>query len=103
MPRVTVASATRCTASPYAAKRRGDVDALRVVERRRRVGDRDHDRALLVEELREVAADVAEALHDDLHPGDALVELRHRIADAEERAARGRFDAAERAADRERL
>ena len=65
-----------------------DVDALRVVERRRRVGDRDDERALLMEEVREVAADVAEALDDDLHPGDALVELRDGVADAEERAAR---------------
>ena len=45
-----------------------------------------HDGALLVQEPRQVAADVAEALHDDAQPLDALVLLAERIGDHVERA-----------------
>ena len=68
-----------------------------------RVGDGDDDGALLVQQAREVAADVAEALHDDAQPVDLLVLLAERVGDHVERAARRRLLAAERAADRERL
>src|ERR1019366_6420180 len=59
--------------------------------------------ALLVEEPREEAADVAESLHGDAHAGERAVLLRDGIADAEEASARGCLLAPERAADRERL
>ena len=71
--------------------RGGNVDPLRIVERDRRVGDR-HDRgAFLVQELREVGADVAEALHRRRHRVEAPVALRDGVADAVERTACGRL------------
>ena len=83
--------------------RRLDVDAVRVVDAARRVGDGDHRRAFLGEELREEAPDVAEALHGDPRSAIGDVLLADRLADAVERAPRGRLEPAQRAADVERL
>ena len=52
-------------AAALVRERRRDVDAVRVVDAARRVGDGDDLRAFLGGELREVRADVAEALHRD--------------------------------------
>jgi hypothetical protein len=68
-----------------------------------RVGDRDHLRAFLVQELGQVAADVAEALDDDLQPLARHFALAERLVDAVEPAAGGRLEPTERAADVERL
>ena len=69
----------------------------------RRVGDGDHGRAFLGEELGQEAADVAEALHGDGQVRQLQLLLPHRFLDAVERAARGRLEPPERAADVERL
>ena len=88
---------------PLPGERRGDVDALLVVEGDGRVGDADHLRAVLVQEHREVAADVPEALDDAREAVEAAIELLQRLAHREERSAGRRLLAAERAADVERL
>ena len=53
-----------------------DVDPVRVVDAAGESGDCDHRCALLREELREVAADVAEALDGDALPRDRQPSLR---------------------------
>src|SRR4029453_6182153 len=83
--------------------RRGDVDAVRVVQPDPRVRDRDHGRALLREELREEAADIAEPLHGYLQVLQPELLLPGRLLDAVERAARGCLEPAEGAADVQRL
>ncbi len=67
------------------------------------VRDADHDGALLVQEACEIAADVAEALHDHAQALELLVLLAERVGDHVERPAGRRLLAPERAADRERL
>ena len=89
--------------SPLCANAAATSMPVLVVEPAARVGDRDHGRAVLGEELREVAADVAEALDRDARAVHRDRLLAQRLAEAVERAARGRLLAAERAADLERL
>ena len=79
------------------------VDALGIVQRDRGIGDPDDDRTLLVQELREVAAHVAEALNGGAHPGERPIPLRCGVANAEQGASRRRLLPPERAADRQRL
>ena len=84
-------------------RRRRDVEAVRVDDRAVRVGERHDPCALLREQSREVAADVAEALDRDpgvREPATLLLEGR---PDAVEDAPRGRAVAADRAAEREWL
>jgi hypothetical protein len=100
---VGVLDARKRPVQPLVRERSRHVDALRVVERSPGVGDRDHRRALFVQQLREMRADVAEALHGDGHAVEPAVALRNGVADAVQAAARRRFLPAERAADRQRL
>src|SRR5206468_12381658 len=60
-------------------------------------------RALLDEEPRQVAADVAEPLDGDAQAVEPELALTHGLLDAVERTARRRLEPAERAADVERL
>src|SRR5215218_2706849 len=82
---------------------RRHVEPRRGVDAAARVGDSDDDNAALVEQTREVAADVAEALDDDAQAIELLVLLCERVRDYIQRAAGGRLLASERAADREWL
>ena len=87
-----------------ALAQRQDIQAVAVVEAAERVADGDDLRAHLMEDARRHAADVAEALHGDRAVRAArMPNSRERLARDEDDAAPGRFVAALRAADGDRL
>ena len=79
------------------------VDPVRVVDAARRIRHRDHLGTVLVREEGEVAADVAETLDSHTHSRQRLVKAVECLEQREQPSARGRFQAAQRAADCERL
>ena len=100
---VGAAQAAQRARSPACARARRRRRSPSRCRARRRVRDRDDRRPLLGEELREEAADVAEALDGDAQAFERELALADRLLDAVEAAARGRLHPPERAADVERL